>query len=284
MALIGTVLTIITTLLILITPKQYRAYIEGLSEKEHPLKDIYPTGFFLLEKFVKDFNTPRMKKRYQECRVIYDEKYAQFYLRLSYAEKIAVIVMFMPLPFLLCAMLGSWVGLVIGFLVIGGLYYYFETLITDVLKKRKSEIDTDFANVISQLALLINAGMILPEAWEKVSRAGDSTIYQEMREAVVDMNNGMSERDALLKFASRSMHQEVKKFTATLVQSSSKGGSDLTDYLVQQSSLAWEAKKQNVKQQGEKASTKLLIPILIMFAGILILVIVPMLSSFSLSF
>ena len=41
----------------------------------------------------------------------------------------------------------------------------------------------------------------------------------------------------------------------------------------------WEIKKNEVKQKGEKANSKLLLPVFIIFIGILILVLVPAMSS-----
>ena len=49
--------------------------------------------------------------------------------------------------------------------------------------------------------------------------------------------------------------------------------------LQNQSSEVWNERKQSIKRQGEKASSKLLIPMLLMFAGILIMVIVPIFSN-----
>ena len=59
------------------------------------------------------------------------------------------------------------------------------------------------------------------------------------------------------------------------MQNLSKGNSELVEYLKQQGKESWENKKHNVRRQGEKASSKLLIPIGIMFIGILIIVVVP---------
>lgn len=47
------------------------------------------------------------------------------------------------------------------------------------------------------MALLTNAGMILREAWQEVAFAGTSTIYTEMQTTVNEMNNGVSEIDAM---------------------------------------------------------------------------------------
>jgi tight adherence protein C len=49
--------------------------------------------------------------------------------------------------------------------------------------------------------------------------------------------------------------------------------------LQDQSKEVWSAKKHSVKRQGEKAASKLLIPIMLMFIGILIMVIVPIFTN-----
>ena len=49
--------------------------------------------------------------------------------------------------------------------------------------------------------------------------------------------------------------------------------------LKNQNDELWETKKQNVLQQGEVASSKLLIPIMIMFVGILIMVMGPIMTN-----
>ena len=49
--------------------------------------------------------------------------------------------------------------------------------------------------------------------------------------------------------------------------------------LQQQSKEVWAAKKQDIKRQGEKAASKLLIPVLIMFIGILIMILIPIFTN-----
>ena len=46
-----------------------------------------------------------------------------------------------------------------------------------------------------------------------------------------------------------------------------------------QSAEVWNLRKQNVRRQGEKAASKLMIPIFMMFFGILIMVIIPIFSN-----
>jgi tight adherence protein C len=100
-----------------------------------------------------------------------------------------------------------------------------------------------------------------------------------MQTTVNEMKNGVSEIDAMFNFGSRCIIPEIKKFTSTIVQGMVKGNSDLIIMLQEQSKEVWALKKQNVRRQGEKASSKLMIPMMLMFVGILIMVIVPVFAN-----
>jgi tight adherence protein C len=121
--------------------------------------------------------------------------------------------------------------------------------------------------------------MILREAWEETACTGGTALYAEMQRTVDGMRNGEAEVDALFGFGERCMLPEVKRFASTLVQGLVKGNSELCHMLKEQSREVWAAKKQNVRRQGEKAASKLLIPISILFVGILIMILVPILAA-----
>jgi len=67
-----------------------------------------------------------------------------------------------------------------------------------------------------------------------------------------------------------------------LVQGITKGNDELALLLKQQSKEAWETKKFHVRLQGEQASSKLLIPITMMFIGVLIMIVVPIFTNLGL--
>ena len=96
---------------------------------------------------------------------------------------------------------------------------------------------------------------------------------------MVEMNNGLSEIDAISSFAARSMLPEIRKFSSTIIQGLIKGNSELAMMLQEQSSDVWELKQQMARREGEKASAKLLIPMMIMFMGVLLMIIVPIFSN-----
>jgi tight adherence protein C len=69
-------------------------------------------------------------------------------------------------------------------------YYYFGTVTEKKILKRSEEMLSDFSNVVSKLALLTNAGMIMREAWEEVAYTGETTLYKEMQKAERTKYNG----------------------------------------------------------------------------------------------
>ena len=51
-----------------------------------------------------------------------------------------------------------------------------------------------------------------------------------------------------------------------------KGGSELSLFLANQSSELWKMKRQHMLQEGEKAATKLLAPIVLIFIGVMVII------------
>ena len=83
------------------------------------------------------------------------------------------------------------------------------------------------------------------------------------------------EADAYRNFADRCSVKEVRKFTSLILQNLQKGNSEIAFFLKEMSNEMWEEKKHLVKRKGEAANSKLLIPIGMIFVGILIMIMVP---------
>lgn len=258
---------------------KYANLFKTLEEKEFPLKEVYFIGYAVMELLHYQYKSKHDRKLRKEISVLYGEKYADYYLRVIYAQKITFALSIIVLAIPLYGLADSLAAALVMIMFAGVAYYYFGTVTEKKILKRSEEMLSDFSNVVSKLALLTNAGMIMREAWVEVAYTGDRALYKEMQKAVDEMNNGVSEVDALFNFGTRCIIPEIKKFTSTIVQGLVKGNSELTLMLQEQSKEVWAAKKQNVKRQGEKAASKLLIPILIMFVGILIMIIIPIFTN-----
>ncbi len=277
MLIIASALTLIWILFFFMGQK-YNSMFEPLNEKEYPLKEIYGFGYGILEMIHYKYKSKGDRLLRTELEILYGGKYVEYYLRVIHSQQLTMAITLFVLAFYFYPLAG--VAPFVVFLMFAGLaYYYFGNLPKEKLEKRSQEMLHDFSDVVSKLALLTNAGMVLGEAWAEVAYAGETTIYKEMQNAVIEMNNGVAEVDAIYNFGSRCILSEIKKFTSTIIQGITKGNRELSEMLQAQSKEVWELKKQLVRREGEKAASKLLIPIFIMFAGVLIMIIVPLFAN-----
>jgi tight adherence protein C len=252
---------------------------DALEENDYPFKEVYFVGYAIMEMLRYQYKSKHDRKLRKEIGVLYGEKYADYYIRVIYAQKVTlgftVLLLAVPMYGFANDILAA--AVVVMFAAVA--YYYFGTVTETKILKRSEEMLSDFSNVVSKLALLTNAGMIMREAWEDVAFTGDTALYKEMQIAVEQMKNGVSDVDAMYHFGVRCVVPEIKKFTSTIVQGMVKGNSELTMMLQDQSKEVWAIKKQNVRRQGEKASSKLMIPMMMMFVGILVMVIIPIFAN-----
>ncbi len=280
MLVVGTALACAYIMVGFGTAKRYDRLVAGLDYREHFFRGVYSVGFFLLDLFKAKLDSKVARERRRQISVINGELYAEYFLRLNYAQKISVGLFFVPFGFLFYPVMGSPLSVLLGFGAFGLAWWYYDMQITDEMEKRQDEIRRDLSDVISKLALLVNAGMILMEAWDRVSLTGESTLYVEMRNTVMDMrNSGKSEAAAILDFGARCMDQDIKKFSSTLVQNISKGNAELVSFLRQQSDASWTQRREYARQKGEEASSKLMLPIAGMMIGVMVMIVVPIFGS-----
>jgi len=277
--IIGTVFAGIWILLLLIGTSKYKAYVEPLDFSEYKLKVLYPIGFYLLDLVDYKFETKLDRKRLQQCKALYGKENFEYYFRVNYAAKVSVVLTMILISIFIYPLTGNASNAIIGIFLVGISYFLIDDSIVDTFNKREEELLRDFPAALSKLTLLINAGMIINDAWIKVSENGNGILFDEMRTTNDQIENGMSQVDALVDFGARCAVPKIKKISSVLAQTLMKGNSELVDYLQVASKDMWEEKKHLVRRQGEKASSKLLIPIGLMFLGILALIGIPMISN-----
>jgi tight adherence protein C len=149
------------------------------------------------------------------------------------------------------------------------------------VKKRRLQIQMEFPDFVNKLTLLLNAGLPMSKAWEKISidYDGKGYFYSEVFKTVCDIKSGKNETEAYGEFAKRAKTAEISRLMSTLVQNTKRGGNGLVLSLRLQSNECWEMRKNAVRKLGEEASTKLLFPMMIMFLAVIIIVITPAIIS-----
>lgn len=275
---ISSVFALVFVILYLFSSK-YNGYIEQLDSKEYPLSEIYGVGFVLLSIVGKKYSGKNERNRKQKIMLLKGEKYAEYYLRVNAAQRVSMAFLIIVVGMAAYGVILEPIAIAVIFMMAFAIWYSYGNKPAKQLDVKTNEIISEFSDMVTKLTLLVNAGMIVKEAWEKVAYSSEGELYTQMRNACIDMNNGVSEKDAYTDFGSRCIAPEVKKFVSTIVQGIMKGNSELSVMLKQQNREIMSAKQHRVKQQGEKASAKLMIPIGIMFVGILIMVVVPIFTN-----
>ena len=152
------------------------------------------------------------------------------------------------------------------------------------VQEREWELRRDYAQMVSKLVLLMGAGSAVRTAWETMVRdyerkreagGGRRYVYEEMALACRELQNGVSEGRAYENFGLRCRLPCYLKLSALLEQNLKKGNKGLTQMLQAEVNEAFEQRKELAREQGEKASTRLLFPMVLMLAVVMLLVLIP---------
>lgn len=269
-------------ILMMLRGKAKENMLEPLDSEVYPIKGLYTAGLGMQSIGLFKLKGKAGSALRESATLYYGAKYSEYYAQMIWAQVLTYVLVAFSIFMLVAGVFNSgffaFLAIVLSFLAA----YYFFTYIQQKVKTRTEECENEFPNAISKMALLVNSGLILNEAWKKVAYGKDGVFYDMMRQACDEMDNGKSSIDAIYDFGTRSGSSEIKKFTSSLIQSLERGGGELSNFLLLQSTELLGFKRQFMLQKGEKAAGALLAPIGLMFAAIIILIMVAALQSFSL--
>ncbi len=262
---------------------RYDEYIEYVDKEEYGLKDFIPIGLAMSDMEIAQHILP-MSLRSILAR--YNNKVYQKILELrgpreGYRLSVAIIVA-AGASLMGCIMVcqGSTDGLGLTVIAIAALVavpFLVDSSLEESIKKRRVSIQIEFPEFVNKLTLLVNAGMSISKAWEKIINENkkDHLLYNEMRYALAQIQTGIPEGSACEEFARRCHVKEVTKFVSVVVMNLKRADSEVVSVLKEQGHECWEMRKNAAKEMGEQAGTKILIPMMIMFLGIVLIVATP---------
>lgn len=253
----------------------FDAYIGNLSKDDYRMPELFFIGMGFMNLVHYNLYTRKGRARIKEISEVKGRKYAEYYYYITKGATFTYLLTLIPVAGVLGVLTDNPQILLVGVCLAILLVRYLEKDINDKLEERREELILDLPQVLSKMALLINSGMVMREAWVKVSSTGERALYQEMRITSNEMANGASDLEAFRNFSERCAVKQIRKMTSTLIQNMQKGNKELAYFMEEMSGEMWEEKKNLVRQKGETAGTKLLIPTGMIFIGILILIIVP---------
>lgn len=231
--------------------------------------------FFVGERIKAIFHLKSNGKRIRRLEEIYDRATAGKMARSASVAPYTYAALLFPIILMIFVITENKAAVIAISALAIFLMVYFDIWLDGFLRKRHTMILREFATVLSKMSLLVNAGITATDAFDRVSKSNEGIIYDEMRRAKSDMDNGKSIDLALEDFAFRCGCKEVRKFVSLYLQNMVKGGPEFSSLLQDMAEKAWDERKTRARLAGAAAEQKLLIPIMIMFIGVLIMVIVP---------
>lgn len=273
--------TIFVLLWILLAAKYEKKFLsitQTLEKSEYPLYELFYIGFELLETVHFNTKSDYARKKVKEMSEVYGRRYAEYYYYVQVGGQVTYAATMVPVVFVFAVLGNSPMALAFGIVLAFLCIWYLSEMFKDKLTARREELLADFPQVLSKLTILVNSGMMLRNAWNRVANDGKGVLYLEMAAATAEMQNGISEPDAYRNFAERCGLKEMRKFSSLVTQSLAKGSGDLSYFLKDMSDEMWEMKKNMVKQKSEQANSKLLAPIVMIFLGILVMIMAPILG------
>lgn len=178
---------------------------------------------------------------------------------------------------------------VLGVLTAVGLAHLPEQRLKEAAEKRDQQMLLDYGEFVSELTVLTGAGLSVRQAWnrmiankqaEQKNGASKSFLYREMLLTKNALDQGISEEYAYREFGRRCGQPPYLRLGSLLETNIRKGTKGLNDLLRQEADDAFSDRMQLARRQGEKISSKLLIPMMLLFVLILIILMVPAFLSF----
>ncbi|MBR6257131.1 MAG: hypothetical protein IKR23_07095 [Lachnospiraceae bacterium] len=148
------------------------------------------------------------------------------------------------------------------------------------IKERDEQLKQDYPEMVSKLSLYIGAGMSTRMAWRKMTdeyrqKGITRYVYEEMLLACREMESGVSELQAYQHFAKRCRLQKYVKLVSLLEQNTRLGAAGFLSTMRSECKDALQERKAEARRMGEEAGTRLLLPMIMMLAIVMVVIIVP---------
>ncbi|KOR82415.1 type II secretion system F family protein [Paenibacillus solani] len=150
-------------------------------------------------------------------------------------------------------------------------------LTKDLHKKvmlREQDIILELPELLNKIVLLVGAGETVQRAVIHCVERNENMnhpLYIELKRMVLEWEGGHPFQQAFEQFNKRCGIQEVSIFTTTVLLNFRRGGNDFVLALRDLSRVLWEKRKAIGRTRGEQASSKLVLPMVVIFMIVIVL-------------
>lgn len=151
-------------------------------------------------------------------------------------------------------------------------------------KKKARQLEVDFTQIISKVLLYVSSGMTIRNSLIRIASRYQKEIkdnnivhiaYDELVLLKNKLSSGFSEIKSYEEMAKNINKREYTRFISILIQSMKNGNKELKNILTMEVQDALYERKQHAKKLGEEASTKLVLPLMMMLSVVMIIIMVP---------
>jgi hypothetical protein len=184
---------------------------------------------------------------------------------------------------------GAVIVAVLGVIAAAALAYLQDKRLTEAVDRRNRQMLLDYGEFVGELTVLTGAGLSVRQAWNRIvfnMQAGQEKgaerkyLYREMLLTKNAMDRGVAEEYAYKDFGRRCGQPPYLRLGSLLETNVRKGSKSLNVMLRQEAEDAFGDRMQLARREGEKISSKLLIPMMLQFVLVLIILMVPAFMSF----
>lgn len=185
-----------------------------------------------------------------------------------------------------------WKILLLEMIAVGGICIAQKQEKENQEKKKKFQMELEYPDVLNQLLVLLEAGMTTRLAWKMIARQymqkrekhmiPAKDIYEEIIIMQHRLEEGESDRRAYQEFSNSVNVMCYRRLMRILLSNIEKGTDGLCSLLEEETHRAYEERILLAKRLGEEASTKMLIPLMMMMVLVMAIVLLPAVLQFSL--
>lgn len=262
----------------IIYSKKYKGFFDGLSSKDYSYKALLPGCLGIVEKLKLSGGGKYQTRLNQKLLMLHGSKYITYYTMVHWSVKVFHLFLGIILGSGFCIIGNYGLKAIILIPVLSiGLFFLADQSIDSQYEKRKFQLERDFPDFLTKLVLMIDAGLNVRQAIERITGESNSksALYKELGTVMADINAGELECEAYSALAERCKIKQITNFVSILQQNMRLGGSQMVFELKRMGTESWEMRKNTAKQLGEKASTKLMLPLTIMFLAVIIICVAP---------
>ncbi|HHU89762.1 MAG TPA: type II secretion system F family protein [Clostridiaceae bacterium] len=282
MIIISGVVLVITILIYCVfqglSYKKYIDFFAPLDDKSYSYKKFLPGCLGIVEMFQLSGAGRYQTKLNQKLVMLYGSRNLSYYAKVHWSVKIFYLFLGVILGALFCILDASNYSMLLAIPFSGmALFFLVDNNLDNQYKKRRFQLERDFPNFISKLILLVNAGLNVRQAIERIVADSnkEEPLYKELQCVISDIKAGVLEYEAYMDFSERCKIKQITNFVSIIQQNMKLGGSQMLFELKRMGTECWEMRKNVAKQLGEKASSKLMLPLSIMFLAIVLICVAP---------